>query len=75
MTISIRLPEETERRLTALAERTGRPRAYYVREAIAAHLEDMEDIYLGEAALEDVRAGRDRTHSLEDVERDLGMDG
>ena len=75
MTISIRLPEETERRLTALAEQTGRPRSYYVREAIAMHLEDMEDIYLGEAALEDVRAGRERTYSLEEVEKDLGMEG
>ena len=75
MTISIRLPEEIERRLTALAEQTGRPRSYYVREAIAMHLEDMEDIYLGEAALEDVRAGRERTYSLEEVEKDLGMDG
>jgi len=74
MTISIRLPKETEQRLTALAEQTGRPRSYYVREAIATHLEDMEDAYLGEAALEAVRAGRERTHSLEEVERDLGMD-
>lgn len=74
MTISIRLPEEIERRLTALAEQTGRPRSYYVREAIAMHLEDMEDIYLGEAALEDVRAGRERTYSLEEVEKDLGME-
>lgn len=74
MTLSIRLPKETEERLTALAEQTGRPRAYYVREALALHLEDMEDIYLGEAALEAVRAGREPTYSLEEVERDLGVE-
>lgn len=75
MAISIRLPEETERRLTALAEQTGRPRSCYVRKAIALHLEYMEDVCLGEATLEAVRAGRGSTHSLEEVERDPGMEG
>ena len=72
MTLSIRLPREMEQRLNALSGHTGRPRACRVREAIAAQL---EDIHLGETALEDVRADRDGTHSLEEVEQGPGMDG
>ena len=36
------------------------------------HLDDLEDIYLAERRLEDLRAGRTRTFTLEEVERDLG---
>ncbi len=73
MATSVRLPEETDKRLTALAARTGRSKAFYIREAIMEHLEDLEDIYLAEARLEALRAGKSRTFSLDDVERELGL--
>lgn len=57
--LGIRLPEETERRLTALAKATGRTKSYYAREAIETHLDDLEDIYLAEQALEKVRRGEE----------------
>ena len=34
-----------EERLTKLAERTGRTKTFYAREAIEQHLEDLEDYY------------------------------
>lgn len=71
MPISIRLPQDIEQRLNALAERTGRSRTYYIREAIEAQIADLEDIYLAEVALEDLRAGRDRVWSLDEVEKDF----
>jgi RHH-type transcriptional regulator, rel operon repressor / antitoxin RelB len=70
---SVRLPEEIERRLDALARNTGRPKAFYIREAILEYLDDLEDIYLAEKRLEDIRAGRSRTYTLEEVERELGL--
>ena len=73
MPTSIRLPEEAERRLDALARNTGRSKAFYIREAILEHLDDLEDIYLAEKRLEDLRAGRSRTYTLEEVERELGL--
>lgn len=44
--LAIRLDPETEKRLDALAKKTGRTKTFYARQAILEHLEDMEDIYL-----------------------------
>jgi RHH-type rel operon transcriptional repressor/antitoxin RelB len=45
--LAIRLPEEIEQRLADLAAKTGRSKSFYAREAILAHLEELEDAYLG----------------------------
>jgi RHH-type rel operon transcriptional repressor/antitoxin RelB len=63
--LAIRLPEDIEKRLDRLAKRTGRTKTYYAREAVLAHIEDLEDTYLAEAALEDIRAGRSKAVPLE----------
>ena len=42
----VRLNEDTQARLRHLAKETGRTMSFYIREAVEAHLEDMEDIYL-----------------------------
>jgi len=69
--LAIRLPEDIENRLTALAKQTGRTKTFYAREAIEKHLEDLEDTYLGFAILERVRAGKEEILSSEDVWNDL----
>jgi RHH-type rel operon transcriptional repressor/antitoxin RelB len=71
--ISIRLPDDLSVRLQKLAERTGRTKTFYVVEAIQEHLEEIEDIYIAEKRLIDIRAGRSRTYTLEEVERELGL--
>lgn len=71
--LAIRLPSEIEDRLEALAKCTGRTKTFYAREAILEHLDDLEDLYLAEQRLIDVRAGKSRTYTLEEVERDLGL--
>ncbi len=71
--LALRLPTEIEERLEALAKATGRTKSFYAREAILEHLDDLEDIYLAEKTLEQVRRGEMVTHSLDDVERDLGL--
>jgi RHH-type rel operon transcriptional repressor/antitoxin RelB len=65
--LAIRLPRSIEKRLERLARRTGRTKTYYAREAILQHLEDLEDLYLAEAALERIRTGEERTIPLKDV--------
>ncbi len=44
MITSIRLPEGMARRLEELAATTKRSKSYYVKEALATYLEDLEDI-------------------------------
>jgi len=73
MAISIRLPGDMEERLQNLAMLTGRSKTFYVKEAISEHLDDLEDLYLAEQRLIDHRAGRSKTHTLDEVERDLGL--
>jgi RHH-type rel operon transcriptional repressor/antitoxin RelB len=71
--LAIRLPEAIEKRLDALAKETGRTKSFYVREAILEHLDDLEDIYIAEKRLADIRAGRSTTVSLEEVMKRYGM--
>jgi len=71
--ISIRLPGDMEERLQNLAMLTGRSKTYYVKEAICEHLADLEDLYLAEQRLLDIRAGRSKTHTLDEVEQALGF--
>jgi RHH-type rel operon transcriptional repressor/antitoxin RelB len=71
--LAIRLPVDIEERLEKLAKSTGRTKSYYAREAIVEYLEDLEDVYLAEKRLEDIRAGRTRSIPLEDVLKRHGM--
>lgn len=71
--IAVRLPDEIEARLDALAKATGRTKTFYVREAIVEHLADLEDTYLAEQRLIELRSGREDRHALADVERELGL--
>lgn len=68
---SVRLSDETYERLQALSGETGRNATYYIREAIEAHLDDLEDIYLAEQARERLRRGDDEVMSAEAFWRGL----
>ncbi|KQV32449.1 CopG family transcriptional regulator [Rhizobium sp. Root1203] len=65
--LAIRLPAEIEERLDRLAERTGRSKSFYARQAILEHLDDLEDVYLAEKRLEELRQGKGDTVSLKDL--------
>ena len=68
--IAIRLPEEIENRLAALANKTGRTKTFYVREAILEHLDEMEDRYLALNRLENPG----KRWTLDDLEQDLDLE-
>jgi RHH-type rel operon transcriptional repressor/antitoxin RelB len=67
--IAVRLPAEINHRLEALAQRTGRSKTYYAREAILRHLEDLEDTYIAVERLEN--PGRRWTMEEIETEADL----
>ena len=69
--LALRLPPQIEARLVALAKRTGRSKTYYAIEAITDHIDDLEDIYLADQRLENVRRGRSSTVPLDQLIDDL----
>ena len=71
--LTIRLPEEIETRLATLAKRTGRTKTFYVRDAIVQHLDHLEDLYLAKRVAKRIRAGKEQTSSLDQVEARLGL--
>ena len=65
--LALRLPSEIEKRLEALAKKTGRSKSFYAREAILRHLEDLEDYHIAQRRL--ARGGRRVT--LEELEAEI----
>ena len=72
--LAIRLPAQIEARLTNLAKVTGRTKSFYARQAILQHLDELEDRYVAEQRLTDLKAGRSASASLDDVLNRYGMD-
>jgi RHH-type rel operon transcriptional repressor/antitoxin RelB len=71
---SIRLAPEISNRLDRLAAKTGRTKAFYLREIIEGGIGEMEDYYLAAETLERVRTGKERVYSAAAVRSDLGLD-
>ena len=68
--LAVRLDPQMEAELDRLATATARRKSFYVKEALAAYLEDRADYLLALAALE-----RDEPRTrLADVRRELGLE-
>jgi RHH-type rel operon transcriptional repressor/antitoxin RelB len=74
MATSIRLPAGVEDRLNHLAARTGRTKAYYLREMIERGIDEAEEYYLAAETSERVRKGEERIYSTDQIRADLGLD-
>lgn len=72
--LSLRLPDDIADRLQRLADRTGRSKTSYVREAICEYLGDLEDMYIAEERLSESRAGRSESIPLEQLMSRYGME-
>ncbi|WP_420239654.1 ribbon-helix-helix protein, CopG family [Telmatobacter bradus] len=64
--LAVRVPEEMEVRLDNLARLTGRPKSYYVRQALEAHLDEIEERYTALYRLENPA----RRWTLDELEQD-----
>jgi len=74
MAVSIRLAPNIEQRLNQLAAQTGRAKSYYLRELIEGGLDDLEDYYLADAAMERIRKGKESLISSDQLRQELGLD-
>ena len=68
--LALRLPPDIEKRLTDLAAKSGRTKSYYAREAILAHLDDLELLVEAERRMKNNPV----FIPLDDVIRSLGFD-
>jgi RHH-type rel operon transcriptional repressor/antitoxin RelB len=71
---SIRLAPELSKRLDQLAVKTGRTKAFYLREMIESGIAELEEYYLAADTLARVRKGQEKVHSAASVRNDLGLD-
>ena len=69
--LSVRLPENIEKRLDRLARKTGRTKTYYVREAIVGHIAELEETYLALQRLERPT----KRWTLDELEKDVDLEG
>ena len=69
--LAVRLDKDIEKRLERLASKTGRTKTFYAREAIEAHLDDLEDFYLAEDRLRQFRD--EDAIPLADLKAELGL--
>jgi len=74
MSASVRLDPAIEARLESLVRLTGRSKAFYLRELIEQGLDDLEDVYLGAAALEAHRRSGEDGIPLAMLMKDLGLE-
>jgi RHH-type transcriptional regulator, rel operon repressor / antitoxin RelB len=72
--LAIRLPKELEDRLADMAKKTGRTKTFYAKEAILNYLEDLEDAYIAEKAMEEFEKSGRKTIPFAEVLKRYGMD-
>lgn len=71
---AVRLPKEIEERLNRLSRITGRSKSYYIRQAIIEKLSELEDLYLAEKRLEDIKLKKTETLPLEKILKNYGLE-
>ena len=69
--LSVRLAPEMMERLQTLADKTGRTKSFYAREAILRYLEDMEDTFIAIERLENPS----KRWTLEELENNIDLEG
>lgn len=72
-TATLRMPEDLAIRYDRLAKSTGRTKTFYMTEALAAEIDRFEYEYGLLKKVEDYRAGRLETVTLDELEESLGL--
>ena len=68
--LNVRLTDDISSRLDFLAEKTKRPKSFYIREILTRYLPDYEDAYLALDRLNDRNA---KYYSTEEAEKILDL--
>ena len=71
--INFRSNPQSKIRVERLAKITTRPASFYYNYLLDEYLDDLEDIFLAEEVIKNVRSGKEKTYSLAEVESELGL--
>lgn len=71
--INFRSNPQSKIRVERLAKMTKRPASFYYNYLLDEYLDDIEDIFLAEEVVKNVRSGKEKTYSLAEVESELGL--
>lgn len=71
---SVRMSDTTAEKLDKLSRLTGRSKSYYLREAIESSIDQLLYEYTLLNEIEEIRAGKAKTYSLEEVKAELGLE-
>ena len=72
-TATFRTTPELKSRVEFLAKETHRTSSFYLNLLLEEYLDDLEDIYLSEKVLQDIRSGKEKTYTTEEVCKELGL--
>lgn len=71
--INFRSNPQSKIRVERLAKLTKRPASFYYNYLLDEYLDDLEDIFLAEEVIKNVRSGKEKTYTLAEVEAELGL--
>jgi len=69
-TLNVRISDEIERRLEDLAEKTKRPKSFYIKDMLEKYLDEYEDAYL---ALDRISEKNSRYYTSREVKKLLEL--
>lgn len=72
-TATFRTKPELKARIDFLAKATCRPTSFYYNLLLEDYLDDLEDIYLSEQVLTEIRSGKQKTYSSDEVFAEAGL--
>ncbi len=71
--INFRSNPQSKSRVERLAKMTKRPASFYYNYLLEEYLDDLEDIFLAEEVIKNIRSGKEKTYTLAEVEAELGL--
>lgn len=71
--VSFRTKPEYKERIDFLAKEAQRNPSFFYNKLLENYLDELEDIYLSERILENIRSGKEKTYSSSEVRKALNI--
>jgi len=72
--LTLHVPDDVVAHVEPLAKAMGKTAKEYLNDAFFELLEDLEDAQIADQNLKDIRDGKSRTYSSEELRKELGLD-